>query len=293
MLSCSAFTTSNESHSTYINDAAAYQTLEIHDLQPIEIFNIFTNDMAFDSSNIVPSQEQLQLSALWKQTFRDGVLYVDNGYFVIGDLAAYSLPDGDIIEFHKLVEFANKLIRYKMITPSNTESGFEAIEITQETFDSMLRDTPSSLPPVVYIEPHECGYPSLNVGAMCFDNYNELEEYYDMCVQVSIISPDFDPYLATAGYWVGKVREGGDWDYKSQPGFSPYDKMFCCSYGGLTKQHRTSEWLGNYNYGYTGSFLFSLGILHFGSSAVAGFDPADEEDWPAIDEGYYDSPMQS
>lgn len=54
-------------------------------------------------------------------------------------------------------------------------------------------------------------------------------------------------------------------------------------------QHLTSEYIGNFNCGFTGSYLFSLGVLHFGSSAVAGFDPSDQEDWPAIDNGYYKS----
>ena len=33
--------------------------------------------------------------------------------------------------------------------------------------------------------------------------------------------------------------------------------------------------------------LVVLNVLHFGSSAVSGFDPKDTADWPAIDAGYY------
>ena len=57
------------------------------------------------------------------------------------------------------------------------------------------------------------------------------------------------------------------------------------------------NFFGNFNYGYTGSFLFGLNTLHAGSHTVAlisgvlktgNFDLAAEyDDWEAIDEGYY------
>lgn len=40
------------------------------------------------------------------------------------------------------------------------------------------------------------------------------------------------------------------------------------------------------------NIIFDLGTLHIGSSAVAGFNSKNKtEDWPAIDEGYYDAPF--
>ena len=65
--------------------------------------------------------------------------------------------------------------------------------------------------------------------------------------------------------------------------------MFCC-YFDSNFDHVTSEYIGNFNYGYTGSYLFDLNTLHLGSSAVSGFDPADVSDWPAIDAGFENAP---
>jgi RHS repeat-associated protein len=50
------------------------------------------------------------------------------------------------------------------------------------------------------------------------------------------------------GWWVNKVREGGDWDYKIQP-------------GGTQAQ-------GNVNYGATGSLILPLDVLKRGAGAV-------------------------
>jgi hypothetical protein len=44
--------------------------------------------------------------------------------------------------------------------------------------------------------------------------------------------------------------------------------------------------LGNFNYGYTGSF-FDLTTLHMGSFAAAGFSTTDYDDWETIAAGYY------
>lgn len=134
---------------------------------------------------------------------------------------------------------------------------------------------------------HSCSYPDLDLIEMCQDNYDELSGVYLLNKIIEAANPSGVPtaWLTTAIYWVNKVREEGDWDYKTQPDFKPWNKTFCSYYDGAY-HHITSEYIGNFNYGYTGSLLFSLDILHFGSSAVSGFDPADEEDWPAIDAGF-------
>lgn len=100
--------------------------------------------------------------------------------------------------------------------------------------------------------------------------------------------PGGNAYTLTVAYWVSLVCEGGAWDYKIQPLYK--GKTFCCTYAGGTNIHRTAEYIGNYNYGYTGADLFSLAILHLGSAAVGGGVEKDQHDWPAIDEGYYDNP---
>lgn len=96
-------------------------------------------------------------------------------------------------------------------------------------------------------------------------------------------------YVIAVAFWIGKVQPYGDWDYKNQPGLT--GQSFMCYYGSDDSKHalHRTDWIGNYNYGYTGHLLFALSILHAGSAAVGGGPVVDQEDWPAIDEGYDDS----
>lgn len=135
---------------------------------------------------------------------------------------------------------------------------------------------------------HGCSITGLDLIALCEENYSTLSTFYWVTFALTLTNPAIDAWSTTVVFWVSKVAEGGDWDYKVQPGFSPWYTKFCSYFDG-SYNHITSEYIGNFNYGYTGSFLFPLSILHFGSSAVSGFDPADEADWPAIDAGYYNA----
>jgi len=109
-------------------------------------------------------------------------------------------------------------------------------------------------------------------------------------IAVQRTNPDVDPWLTTVGYWVGHIKEGGPWDYKrKESGYGPWDKIYCCSYANHTYQHRSAEFIGNYNYGFTRSILFNASQLRAGSYAAARFRSIDKQDWPAIDEGYYDA----
>ena len=132
---------------------------------------------------------------------------------------------------------------------------------------------------------HGCSVQALDLLIMCKRNYNTLSEYYEKMLRLALINPNLSPWGATVGFWISKVEPNGEWDYKTKHGFAPWYSEFCSYFDG-NFHHITSEYIGNFNYGYTGSFLFSLDVLHLGSSAVAGFDPADESDWPAIDAGY-------
>lgn len=132
---------------------------------------------------------------------------------------------------------------------------------------------------------HGCSVTGLDLLGLCEENYSTLSTFYWVTFALSLANPAIDAWSTTVVFWISKVAKDGDWDYKAQPGFSPWHTTFCSYFDG-SYNHITSEYIGNFNYGYTGSFLFPLSILHLGSSAVAGFDPADKEDWPAIDAGY-------
>lgn len=143
-----------------------------------------------------------------------------------------------------------------------------------------------------YDEPgsHYCVKDKLDIIGLCKKNYNEINTFYLSMVAAAIVSAGvIHPIEATIAYWVNKVKSGGDWDYKQVPGYAPYSKTFCTFYDGVN-YHRTSEYIGNFNYGYTGKFLFPLPILYAGSFAVAKFDPKDTDDWPAISDGFNHAP---
>lgn len=134
-----------------------------------------------------------------------------------------------------------------------------------------------------------CNYSQLGLGSMVARNTNDVRGCF---FAMAVSSPEL-ALSSAMGYWVGKVRPGGDWDYKVQPNYAPYNRKFCCTYGKNNSKkfyHLSSEFIGNYNYGYTGSILFNLDILKFGSTAAAGFDwTKDSDDYPAITEGYNDA----
>ena len=104
----------------------------------------------------------------------------------------------------------------------------------------------------------------LNVTSLVETNTRQLEDQYNA---VYSYSPN-SAYSFSVGWWVGKVREGGAWDYKVVSGFSPWYKTFSMGLYSGTEVHN-SKWLGNYNYGYTGQFLFSERILLAGGDAIS------------------------
>lgn len=128
------------------------------------------------------------------------------------------------------------------------------------------------------------GYPSLALNSLVTGNRNELEKFYNSVLKVSPQSA----YSSAVGYFVGKVKENGPWDYKVQAGFRPWSKKFYATMFGGTQKVVTSEYIGNYNYGFTGEFLFSKNILLIGGQAVGGnvFKPESAEDRAPIILGY-------
>lgn len=129
--------------------------------------------------------------------------------------------------------------------------------------------------------------PTLYAYSIASNNRDTLSAYYH-AIADGIWGDPGAAYSATVGYWVAKVQEGGAWDYKVQPGYSPYYKLWTAVLKYDT-EYRTSEWFGNYNYGLTGRFLFPLTTLLVGGDAVGiltsggADDPADQQ---AITQGY-------
>lgn len=67
------------------------------------------------------------------------------------------------------------------------------------------------------------GVPPLKSYSLAQSNRSELEGFYWSVVDSNKYNPfPIDPYLSVVGYFVGKVRPGGDWDYKVVPGYGPW-----------------------------------------------------------------------
>lgn len=215
----------------------------------------------------------------------DGLLYVEennnltdvSGYDAFIDLInvcnesisdGILMADAEAVEIKSIMQYDEEQVPYALSSSTKQNSN------------------PRVAP---YNVAHGCSVQACSLITMCQNNYNTLQEYYEDMLQLSLVNPNLSPWGATVGFWINKVQPYGDWDYKRQIGFKPYDSEFCC-YFNSNFNHVTSEYIGNFNYGYTGSYLFSLDVLHFGSAAVDGFTSKDLKDWPAIDAGYENAP---
>lgn len=117
-------------------------------------------------------------------------------------------------------------------------------------------------PPSIMYIPDEP--PTFNLMGTLHANVQELDDVLEMYLEVAKWNPGFNPYLALIGYWLGKVMEGGDWDYKRQLGWNNDYKVVINGRVDYVK----GEDIGNINYGYTGRHLgFSQTTL----KSAAGF----------------------
>jgi hypothetical protein len=112
------------------------------------------------------------------------------------------------------------------------------------------------------------GAPKLNVTSLVRSNRAELERVWQSAVQAGKFGKRVDPFTFTSTYFAAKVRENGDWDYKVVSGYSPWYREFIMTFpSGRSVQN--SAYLGNYNYGYTGQFLFTKNQLLLAGDAVS------------------------
>lgn len=161
------------------------------------------------------------------------------------------------------------------IDENNATAGLITETPSNDTDNAALLSTSST-------SAHGCGYNQIDFRGMCRSNYQTIKNTFD-----GIAASNWgNAYSAAATMWVNNVREGGKWDYKSTKEYGPYNQNYCSYYDG-TYHDITAEWMGNYNYGYTGSYLFSLETLLEGSFIVSLFDMSDVyNDWPVIIAGY-------
>ncbi|MGG6313780.1 polymorphic toxin type 44 domain-containing protein [Paenibacillus macerans] len=131
--------------------------------------------------------------------------------------------------------------------------------------------------------------PTLQAYHIASNNYDYMERYLN-AIAGGILGDPNKAVTAPIEMWVGKVKPNGEWDYKAVNGYKPYNKEWT-AYTRNSIEIKTSEWFGNYNYGFTGSFIFSLSTLYTGGDLVSQIKngaPDDFSDKQAIAQGYYD-----
>ena len=136
----------------------------------------------------------------------------------------------------------------------------------------------------------DAGTPRLAAYTIATNNRNTLIKFYNTALAGNPSNPA-GASGATIGYFIAKVKPYGDWDYKHVPGYADHRKTWIAStrYGQYLK---TTEWFGNYNYGFTGSVLFSEKILLTGGdivSLITSGAPDNYSDKSAIKQGYNES----
>lgn len=232
-----------------------------------------------------------KLSAIdiWLELRNQNLLYVDD----FGTLEVQSNTSMELCEnyqeFLRLLDECNRLIQKGAIFVNEETLELQSVETSVPIELRNTRKNPLKKPTVAPCGGmHGCSETDLNLLLLCQNNYNTIVDYYNDMLNLTIINPDLDPWANTVVFWVEKVKEYGEWDYKRNPYYEPYNRVFCSYYDGEF-HHITSEFLGNFNYGYTGSFLFDLTTLHMGSFAAAEFSTSDYDDWEAIDDGYYNA----
>ena len=221
------------------------------------------------------------------------------GYLVLnasnaeGELLAY------VESLQKMIPVWNLNIRWGLLIWDSDKELFVSPSITEDfladRINMVIAENQEENPFLIALQQEQeqeyeelrgcaCGNTKKNATTICNQNYNNIQNYF---YQAYAISPA-GALVSTTLYWVSYVREGGQWDYKAHWPAGIYCFRVNGTEGGY---HKTAEWFGNYNYGFTGKFLFSLETLHAGSYVVSGFDPNDvTTDWPAIDLGYSHAP---
>lgn len=168
--------------------------------------------------------------------------------------------------------------------------------VSDEKIAKLSREEPSNL---ITVEPSS---PSddivtpyseiLDLKGMVTANRNQLTSYYWNVFYSSATTgqPALVATASTAIWFKAKVNIRGPWDYKTQPGWGGAQKQWLADTH-TGRRTVTTEYIGNYNYGFTGQFLFPLQILFYGGQYANGdiWTPEDKNDRAAIQQGFNDA----
>ncbi|WP_172460876.1 polymorphic toxin type 44 domain-containing protein [Priestia endophytica] len=224
---------------------------------------------------------------VYQEAVNANLLETSNGKVKVKDKKAVEkLSDNteEYKDFQETVDSINHLVDENVAT-INKEFDMQLLspEEVQETAHKSQSNQLNNQFSTLAVDP---GIESLNLKGLVESNRKQLEKFHDSLLKTAPNSA----YNTTVGYFVGKVQEGGPWDYKVKTGYKPWYKEFNAStYDG--KKVITSEYIGNYNYAYTGEFLFSKKTLLIGGGAVGTGvgQPEDAKDRNTITKGFNDA----
>lgn len=249
--------------------------------------------VAYAAEGTSTDYDDFKATSLWP-------LLKEAGYLVVNEEGLLEIVAGNTYtthpkydEFVDIIHMCNELIEDDALEANretvelSTVSTYDAYSVKLE-FERSLAEKAIGYSSEDMVNSrsanHGCSYDTLALLSMCENNYQTIVSNYNTMVELQVYNPNIDPWTSTVAFWVGHIVEYGQWDYKNVDEYK--DKTFCCYFNG-GYHDVTSEYIGNFNYGYTGSFLFPLTLLHQGSAAVGGGAEKDSHDWPAIDAGYY------
>lgn len=229
-----------------------------------------------------------EIVQIWNQLRQEGKMYCVDGEIAIYPNSLETNPRYS--DFMDTIEFTNETIRQGIAYICDEEQVLVAT-YPEIALQARLEYISRQMDALEHIERHGPEYSNrtanaenLNLIGLCEDNYDFIVTYYDGCMVIQMANPTtYSAWAATVTCWVTRVREDGPWDYKARDGYE--GKTFNVVYNGKSDTV-SAEFVGNFNYGYTGSFLFGIDSLIAGSVAIAGSIEKDQHDWPAIKEGY-------
>lgn len=248
------------------------------------LFFLFCLVMFFPLTTEVSANDGNTVDDIYQKSIRLGLLNIDNNTVTFNGQLEDLTTNPDLqIEFQNKLDAINFLLEKDLATIDNNfkvtlPTPSEVAEIVYNSDNTSENNTYSFSPFAMQ--------PTIILFDLVSRNRAEIENIFYTTLRVN----PSGAHGFTTGYFVGKVQPGGAWDYKIQPGFQPWYKEFVAyTYSG--RKIVTSEYIGNYNYGYVGQFLFSKTTLLMGGGVVGSGvgSPEDAKDKMAITNGFDDA----
>lgn len=243
-----------------------------------------------DPLSSLDSQETNQLKALHQEIINKGLISLnEDGQIVFNDETFDVLKvDSQLQEnYIENIERNNLLLEQGGVyldNDFNLQIGSPE-EISQSILERNLEEKQNQ-----FVSPFSDpgAPPYLYAYSTATQNYNQMYDVW-ASLALGIYGNPTAALSYTTSWWGDRVRPGGIWDYKVVSGYAPNTKQWTAFVKGGATQIRTTEWFGNYNYGFTGKLLFPLGILYTGGdvvSKITGGAPDNFEDKASIAQGY-------